>query len=205
VVAPDYRLSVFEPYPAAFDDACRTLVWMHDNAAELRIRQEWLVVGGESAGGGLAAAVALHARDTGDVPVAFQMPLYPMLDDRMNTGSARGNDAPVWNTRSSRNAWRLYLDGRYRTPDVPAYAAPARAADLAGLPPVATFVGELDPFRDETIAYVDRLRAAGVPAALQIVPGAFHGFDAVAPRASISRNAFEFLTNAFRSAGIDTV
>jgi acetyl esterase/lipase len=200
VVVPDYRLSVDAPYPAALEDAYETLLWMKDHARTLGIRDDQLMVGGDSAGGGLAAAVSLYARDLGEVAVAFQMPLYPMLDDRMDTESAVGNDAPVWNSLSNENAWSLYLGERFGTMDVPAYAAPARADDLSGLPPAVTFVGALEPFRDETVQYVARLKKAGVPVDFQIFPGCYHAFETVSPGATVSRQAIEFFLQSYDRA-----
>lgn len=196
-VLPDYRRSTEAPYPAALEDCYLALVWMHERAEELGISRRQLFVGGDSAGGGLTAAVCLRARDEGTIPVAFQLPLYPMLDDRGITASSRGNDAPVWNTASNETAWRLYLRG---VDEVPAYAAPARAEDLRGLPPACTFVGSIDPFRDETAEYVRRLRAAGVEAWLREFPGCFHAFDLLAYPAQPARQARRFLRDAFRHA-----
>ncbi len=196
VVLPDYRLSVEAPYPAALDDCYDALLWLRDHAGDLGVADDQLVVGGESAGGGLTAAVTLVARDRGEVAVAFQMPLYPMIDDRP-TASSRDNSAPVWNSNTNTAAWDLYL-GDTRGGDVPAYAAPARATDLAGLPPTLTFVGDIEPFHDEVVDWCQRLRAAGVPVSLEIYPGAFHGFDLVAGFAPISRKARAFLIDGFR-------
>lgn len=196
-VLPDYRRSTEAPYPAALEDCYLALEWMHQHAEELGINRRQLFVGGDSAGGGLTAAVCLRARDEGTIPVTFQLPLYPMLDDRGITASSRGNDAPVWNTASNETAWRLYLRG---VDEVPAYAAPARAEDLRGLPPACTFVGSIDPFRDETAEYVRRLRAAGVEAWLREFPGCFHAFDLLAYPAQPARQARRFLRDAFRHA-----
>jgi hypothetical protein len=143
VVLPAYRLSTQAPYPAA-PDCYDALLWLRDHASDLGIADDQLVVGGESAGGGLTAAVTLAAPDRGGVAVAFQEPLYPMIDDR--------------GTASSRD---LYL-GHLRGGDVPAYAAPARAADLAGLPPTLPFVGDIEPFHDEVVDWCQRLQSAGV-------------------------------------------
>jgi acetyl esterase/lipase len=189
IVAPAYRLAPEAPYPAALDDAYTALLWLRDHAAELRVRSDQLGVAGNSAGGGLTAAVTLLARDRGEIAVAFQMPLYPMIDDRCETASARENDAPVWDAVTNRNAWRIYLGALAGSRDLPPYAASARATDLTGLPPTFTYVGELEPFRDEVVAYVDRLRAAGVPVAFEVYQGCYHGFDVVAPRAGVSRRA----------------
>jgi acetyl esterase/lipase len=196
VVLPDYRLSTQAPYPAALDDCYDALIWLRDNVAELGVAEDQLVIGGESAGGGLTAGLTLLSRDRGEVAVAFQMPLYPMIDDRP-TPSSRDNHAPVWNTATNNAAWDLYL-GNLRGGDVPAYAAPARATDFAGLPPTLTFVGDVEPFHDEVLDYVARLRAGGVPVTSAVYPGAFHGFDLVAPSAPISRQARAFLLDGFR-------
>jgi acetyl esterase/lipase len=202
VVAPDYRKSLAAPYPAALHDAYAALVWMKENAAELGIRDDQLFVMGQSAGGGLTAAVTLMARDRGDVKVAFQLPLYPMIDDRNETASARDNDAPVWSEKHNKLAWRLYL-GDLSGGDVPKYAAPARETDYASLPPTATFVGELDPFRDETIAYVENLRAAGVPVEFKRFEGCYHGFDGIGANTRVGREANEFVHEQFTKA-VDT-
>lgn len=193
VVAPDYRVSTEAPYPAALDDCYDTLIWMKENARELGVDDDRLMVGGQSAGGGLAAAVSLRARDTGEVRIALQFPLYPMIDDRMQTESARENNAPVWNSDTNRWAWRLYLGERFGG-DVPAWAAPARAEDLRGLPPTVTFVGDLEPFRDETISYVNRLREADVPVQCEVFERCFHAFDVVHPQAAVSDRARRFWT-----------
>jgi acetyl esterase/lipase len=200
VVAPEYRLAGEAPYPAALEDAYTALRWLAASATDLGARDDQLVVGGESAGGGLAAAVALAARDRGDVAIAFQVPLYPMLDDRCETASVRDNDGPAWDERVNRIAWRVYLGDLAGTDGVPPYAAPARAADLHGLPPAITFVGTLDPFLDEISTYVERLRAAGVPVDFATFEGAYHGFDVIAPGAAVSRRATEFAMACYRDA-----
>jgi acetyl esterase/lipase len=202
IVAPDYRKSFEAPYPAAVNDCYATLLWMKRHAAELGIRDDQLIVMGQSAGGGLTAAVSLMARDRGDVRIAFQLPLYPMIDDRMTTESARDNDAPLWSSAHNRLGWKLYL-GRLAGNDVPKYAAPARETDYARLPPAATFVGDLDPFRDETLQYVEHLRAAGVPIECRVFPGCYHGFDIIRPDARVSRAANGFMCEQLARA-VDT-
>lgn len=199
IVAPDYRKSVEAPYPSALNDCYATLLWMKENALELGIRQDQLIVAGQSAGGGLTAAVSLMARDRGDVNIAFQLPLYPMIDDRMTTESARDNNAPVWSSRHNRLAWDLYL-GELRGDEVPKYAAPARENDLSNLPPTATFVGSLDPFRDETIQYVEGLRAAGVPVAFHLFDHCYHGFDMLGAKTDVGKAANDFLREKFARA-----
>ena len=201
IVAPDYRLSVDAPYPAALDDCYKILLWMKARAKKLGIRDDQLMVGGESAGGGLTVALALLARDRGTVNLAFQMPLYPMLDDRLQSESARENNAYVWNSDTNRWGWKLYL-GELFGKSVPIYAAPGRAADYRNLPPAVTFVGDIEPFRDETIQYVKDLKAAGIPVDFRIYKGAYHGFDIISPKADISKAARDFLMESFKYATV---
>lgn len=196
VVLPDYRLSVVEPYPAALDDCYDALVWLRDHAAGLGARDDQLAVGGESAGGGLAAATCLLARERGEVAVAFQVPLYPMIDDRP-TPSSTGSTAPVWSSVTNDAGWDAYLGPLRSSASVPATAAPARAEDLRGLPPVLTFVGDAEPFHDEVVTWTERLREAGVRVESRVYPGCFHAFDLMAPRARVSREATAFLVEGF--------
>lgn len=200
VVAPDYRLSPEAPYPAALDDCCAALCWMRDHAEEYGICADKLMVGGDSAGGGLTAAVTIRARDERLAPIAFQMPLYPMLDDRMITESCRDNDAPVWNIMSNTSAWKLYLGELSGREDVPAYAAPGRLTDYSGLPPAFTFVGSIEPFRDETIAYMENLRAAGVPVEYKVFDGCYHAFDMMCGKSEPAKEATALLLDSFRRA-----
>ena len=195
IVAPDYRKALELPYPAAFNDCYDTLLWIRDNAASIGGRTDRFIVAGHSAGGGLAAAVSLKATDTGDVKIAFQMPLYPMIDDRQDSASAVGNDAPVWDEAANRMAWSRYLDG---VMNVTPYAAAARCTDYTKLPPTITYVGSLEPFRDETKIYVESLRRADIPVEFEIFDGAFHGFDFMVPDAPISKRANRFLTENFQ-------
>lgn len=200
VVAPDYCLSTQAPYPAALEDCYAALLWLKGHAAELNVRPDRLMVGGESAGGGLAAALAIYARDRNEVAIAFQMPLYPMLDDRMITVSTRDNDAPVWNTKSNVNAWKLYLGALYGREDVPTYAAPSRLENFSGLPPAFTYVGGIEPFCDETVQYMERLKAAGVQAEYHVFEGCYHGFDILAKRSAPARQARALLMESFDRA-----
>lgn len=200
VVAPDYRLSTQQPYPAALTDCYQALLWMRVQAEGLGVRSDQLFVGGNSAGGGLCVALCLMARDRDDVRLAFQMPLYPMLDDRMITPSSRDNDAPVWDSTANALAWKLYLGPLYQSEQVPAYAAPARARDVSGLPPAYSFVGDIEPFYDETRMYMERLRRAWIAAELDVYPGCFHGFNVGFPKAPISRRATRRYQDAFAKA-----
>ena len=199
VVAPDYRLSLDAPYPAALEDCHDALLWMRQHAGALGIREDQLMVGGESAGGGLAAALTLYERDHNGVKIAFQMPLYPMLDDRMTNESAMENNAPVWDSETNRIAWDLYLGDLERN-NMPLYAAPARAVDFSNLPPAVTFVGDLEVFRDETVQYVEHLRQAGVPVDFEQYAGCYHAFDRMNPYADVSRKALSFLMKSYKYA-----
>ncbi len=198
VVSPGYRLAPLAPYPAALDDCYTALVYLKEHAAELGVRCDQLMVGGESAGGGLCAAGCIKARDTGAVNVAFQMPLYPMLDDR-DTESSRDNHGRVWNTRKNHLAWRCYLRGQDRNSLSP-YAAPARLTDLSGLPPAYTFVGDGEPFYAETVLFAKRLKACGVPASVDVYHTDMHAFDMMRPEAPMSREAVRRFNEHFAYA-----
>ena len=200
VVAPDYRLSTEKPYPAALEDCYAVLVWIKENCTDLGIDPNCIFVGGMSAGGGLTAALCIYARDKKEVAVAYQMPLYPMLDDRMDTASMKDNDAPSWNARSNENAWKLYLNELCATNEVPSYAAPSREKDLSGLPPACSFIGTADPFYDETVLYMKELEKAGVPVDFAEFEGGFHAFEKLCPKAPVSRRAIDFMMRSFRYA-----
>jgi len=173
VVCVNYRLSIEAPYPAALEDCHAALCWMKEHAGELGINDSQIMVGGESAGGGLTAALCMYARDKGSVNIAYQMPLYPMLDDR-DTESSKDNHAPIWNTKRNHAAWKLYLKG---LSEISPYAAPARQTDYSNLPPAYTFVGDIEPFYCETLTYIENLKAAGVEASVDVYPNWFHAYD----------------------------
>lgn len=199
IVAPAYTLSTEAPYPAALEDAHLALLYMKTHAKDLGIRDDQLMVGGESAGGGLAAALTHYARDLGSVNIAFQMPLYPMLDDRMDTDSMKENDAPIWDAHMNAMAWKRYL-GPLWNKEVPIYAAALRATNYDALPPALTFVVDLDPFRDETLLYMKHLEEAGIPIHLKMLKGAYHGFDRVHPKGALSMEAQDFFLKGFSYA-----
>lgn len=186
-VSVDYRLAPESRYPEPLEDCYAGLRWVQANAASLGVDARRLGIGGASAGGGLAAGLALLARDRGELPLAFQALIYPMLDDRMITPSSAWND-PVWPPAANRFGWRSYL-GELAGDAVPAYAAAARATELARLPRSFISVGALDGFSDEDIDYAVRLRHAGVPTELHVYPGAPHGFDGLAANTAIARRA----------------
>jgi acetyl esterase/lipase len=184
-VSVDYRLAPETPYPGPLEDCYAGLRWVHEHAAELGIDPARTGVSGASAGGGLAAGLALLARDRGELPVAFQVLIYPMIDDRQVTASSH-LDVPVWGPANNTFGWQSYLGELYATDAIPAYAAASRAADLAGLPPAFIMVGTLDGFMDEDIDYARRLNAAGVPADLHVFAGAPHGFDSLMPGTAVA-------------------
>lgn len=197
VLTPDYRLAGQSPYPAALEDCYAALLYLAARMEALGAAPHLLAVGGESAGGGLTAAVCMAARDRGEVSVAFQTPLYPMLDDR-DTPSSRRNFRLPWNTWFNHMAWRAYL--RDVPGDPPPLAAPARQTDYAGLPPCYTFVGDREPFCCETLAYVDNLRKAGVEAHADVYPTGCHAFDMLTPFRRISRQARDAFEARFAEA-----
>lgn len=190
VASVEYRLAPEHPYPAPLEDCYAALTWL---AALPAVDPRRVAIGGASAGGGLAAALALLARDRGEVAPAFQLLVYPMLDDR----SCDSGDKPnyrLWNARANRFGWTAYLG----TAD-PVVAVPARCEDLSGLPPTWIGVGDNDLFHDEDLAYAERLKSAGVPCQVEVVPGVFHGFDLVAPKAQVSQRFFASQCDALRS------
>ncbi len=189
VLAPDYTLSVFSPYPAAQQDCYQSLLWLRDNAVDIGVNDSQLAVGGESAGGGLCASVCMMARDRGEVNVAFQTPLYPMLDNR-DTPSSEKNFSPVWNTPLNHLAWRLYLRGIPEEELTP-YAVPALQTDYAGLPPAYTFVGDGEPFYCETLQYIENLQKAGVEAKADVYHYNVHAVDMLEPLNEVGQTASE--------------
>ncbi len=188
VASVEYRLAPEYPYPAPLEDCYAGLRWLASSADELDLDQERIAIGGASAGGCLAAGLALLARDRGEVPVSFQLLVYPMLDDRNITPSSHTVvDPKVWNRDANLVGWNAYLAGRAGAEDISPYAAPARATDLAGLPPAYINVGDLDLFLDEDIAYAQALMRADVPVELHVYPGAFHGSSNFVSRSALSR------------------
>jgi acetyl esterase len=199
VVSVDYRLAPEHPFPAPVEDCFAALQWTAKNAGTLRIDPARIAVGGVSAGAGLAAAVALMARDRGGPELFFQMLDIPELDDRLETPSMRAfADTPLWNLPNAVQSWRHYLGPRDEDQPVSPYAAPARATDLVGLPPAYVSVCAFDPLRDEGIAYAQRLAQDGVPTELHLFPGTFHGSSGSVPLARVSLRMRAELVDAVR-------
>lgn len=192
VASVEYRLAPETVAPGAVEDCYAALRWLHDNADALSLDRQRFAVGGNSAGGGLAAALALLARDRNEIPLCFQLLIYPMLDDRTAVRDA-AQDNPhtgefVWTRSSNLVGWRSLLGHEPGAPAVARYAVPAREADVAGLPPAYVTVGMLDLFLEEDIDYARRLMAAGVPTELHVLPGAYHGFELAGDAALVQRS-----------------
>jgi triacylglycerol lipase len=206
VVSVDYRLAPETRFPGAVEDGYAALRWLHAEAASLGVDAGRIAIGGESAGGGHAAALAIHARDRGEIPILLQVLDSPMIDDR--TGST-ADPHPycgefVWPAANNRYGWRALLGAEPGGPETPYGAAPARVADLAGLPAAFIVVGALDLFLEEDLEYARRLARAGAAVELHVIPGAFHGFGAAglqAPQVEATlRLRNEALARAFRCA-----
>lgn len=201
VVTVDYRLAPENPYPAGLDDCYAALVWMHQQAEVLRIDPARIAVYGVSAGGGLAAALCILARDRSGPAICFQHLSIPELDDRLDTPSARAfTDTPIWKRSLAETSWDYYLGSAWRrgADDVPVLAAPARATDLAGLPPALINTMEFDPLRDEGLLYAMQLLSAGVSVEVHSYPGTFHG-SAIFPT-RVSRQQARDSEDALRRA-----
>ena len=188
IASVEYRLAPEHPFPAPLEDCYAGLVWLASAAETLGIDRARIAIGGASAGSGLAAGLALLARDRGQVRPCFQLLVYPMLDDRNVTNSSYAvTDPRVWNRDANVVGWSAYLAGKAGTEGVSPYAAPARARDLAGLPPAYINVGTLDLFVDEDVAYAQALIAAEVPVELHVYPGVFHGSPTLAPTSPVAQ------------------
>lgn len=200
IVSPDYRLSLEAPYPAGVEDCYDALLWMKEHAKELGIRENQIAVGGDSSGASFAVSLCMMARDRGDVNIAFQMPLFPVLDDSMTSESMKDNNAPLVDSNLVYLAWKFYLGDLFETENVPVYAAPARAKDYSGLPPFISYVGGIDPLRDDDVTYAENLKRAGVPVRFQVFEGGFHGFEEFCPDAEVSIRAKRFFVDSYKYA-----
>ncbi|HEY4006153.1 MAG TPA: alpha/beta hydrolase [Pseudonocardia sp.] len=189
LLSVDYRFAPEHPYPSAVEDSYAALRWAAAHAGELGVDPARIAVMGDSAGGGMAAALALMARDRGGPALAAQILVYPMLDDRTTRPDPQIAPFAMWTTDDNITGWGCLLGDAAGGPDVPSYAAPARATDLTGLPPAYLEVGQLDIFRTEDLAYAERLSQAGVPVELHLHPGVPHAFDVFAPDSAVTRRA----------------
>jgi acetyl esterase/lipase len=184
-VSVDYRLAPETPYPGPLEDCYAALRWTYEHAEELGIDRARIGTYGLSAGGGLAVALSLLARDRGEYPIAFQLLDCPMLDDRQDTTSIRADGLYVWDASANQLGWASYLGERYGAADLEPYAAAARATDLTGLPPTCIVVGSIDGFRDEDVTYAQRLNRAGVPCELHVMAGLPHAYLIVPGAAAV--------------------
>lgn len=186
VVSVDYRCAPKHPFPAGLDDCYAALQWVASHSKDLGVDVSRIAVGGNSAGGGLAAALSQFALDRQEVKIVFQLLVYPMLDDRTVLRTDIDDSSNItWSQKSNRYGWESYLGKKCGTDDVPAYSVPARRADLTGLPKTWIGVGTLDVFHDEDVAYAQRLKDCGIECEIDIVSGAFHGFDVFDPQVPI--------------------
>ena len=200
ILSTNYRLAPEDPFPAPVEDCYSSLKWFVENSKNLDVDKSRIAIGGGSAGGGLAAGLAIMTRDRGEIQIAFQLLIYPMIDDRnISPSSHTVTDPRTWNREKNIFAWKAYLGKSAEDGDVSPYAAAARAKDLFGLPPAYIAVGELDLFLDEDIEYAQRLLQAGVPTELHVYPGATHGFDSILT-AAVSRRFREERDSAVRKA-----
>ena len=201
-VSVDYRLAPETPHPGPVEDCYAALKWLHSHAQELGVDTTRIAIGGASAGGGLTAGLALLTRDRGEVPLAFQLLIYPMLDDRTVTSAEPHpyTGEYIWTHDANRFGWTALLGQEPGSPDISPYASAARADHLEGLPSTFISVGTLDLFLEEDMEYARRLMRAGVPTELHVYPGAFHGFNMMAS-AKVSqafvRDQIDALTRAF--------
>jgi acetyl esterase/lipase len=201
IVGVDYRLAPEHPHPVPIEDCYAALRWLHQSAQELGVDSTRIAVMGESAGAGLAASLALLARDRGEFPLAFQLLIGPMLDDRTAASAPKNPYVGefIWTNKSNYFAWQSLLGCAPGSREIAEYAAAARHTQLAGLPPAFIAVGALDLFLDEDIEYAQRLARAGVPIELHVYPGAYHGFDGMG-EAAVSKAVMRAAENALRRA-----
>jgi acetyl esterase/lipase len=199
MLSVEYRRAPEHPYPTPLEDAYAALRWLHDHAAELGVDPERIGVMGDSAGGGMAAALTILTRERGGPKIARQILLMPMLDDRTTTPDPLIEPFLIWSYDDSRTAWPALLGADAGGDQVPATAAPARLQDAADLPPAYIEVGQLDVFRDEDTAYATKLSRAGVEVEFHLRPGVPHEFDSIAPDSDVARRAIADRIRALKS------
>lgn len=201
VAAVNYRLAPAHPFPAPIEDCYTALRWLHAEAQGLGVLPDRIAIAGASAGGGLAAGLALMAHDRNEVPVAFQLLIYPMLDDRTAVRTDIDlSGVRLWNNRCNRFGWTSYLRNSPGSEYVHPYAAPARRESLSALPPTWIGVGTLDLFHDEDVIYAKRLRDSGVACELRVVEGAYHAFDRFSPKANVVKQFRQSYISAMKGA-----
>ena len=201
VAAVNYRLAPGHPFPAPIEDCYTALRWLHAEAKELGVLPDRIAIGGSSAGGGLAAGLALMAHDRNEVPLAFQLLIYPMLDDRTAIRTDIDlSGVRLWNNSCNQFGWTCYLRNAPGRENIHPYAAPARRESLSGLPSAWIGVGTFDLFRDEDVTYAKRLRDSGVACELRVVEGAYHAFDRFSPRANVVKQFRQSYLNAMKNA-----
>ncbi len=198
-LAVDYRLAPEHPFPTPVEDVYAGLQWLHEHATELAVDPARIAVMGDSAGGGLAAAVSILARDRGGPAIARQLLIFPMLDDRTTIPDPHIVPYAAWTYEDNITGWQAFLGARAGGTEVPALAAPARLEDATGLPPAYLEVGQLDIFRDEDLAYALLLSRGGVPVELHLTPGAPHEYDAIAYQSDAARRAMADRIRVIRS------
>ncbi|MDR7384415.1 alpha/beta hydrolase [Promicromonospora iranensis] len=199
MLSVEYRRAPEHPYPTPVEDAYAALRWLHDHAAELSVDPDRIGVMGDSAGGGMAAALTILTRERGGPKIARQILLMPMLDDRTTTPDPLIEPFLIWSYDDSRTAWPALLGDAAGGDQVPATAAPARLSDAAGLPPAYIEVGQLDVFRDEDLAYATTLSRAGVEVEFHLRPGVPHEFDSIAPESGVARRAIADRVRALKA------
>ncbi len=195
VLAPDYTKSLEKPFPAALDDCYLALKYLLDHSKEYGVNPNQIFVGGNSAGGGLTVSLSLLARDKKEVNIACVFPLYPMIDCN-NTTTNNNNDAPVWNTYSNKLAWDLYLNTKERN-NISKYASPSLETDYSNLPPAFTYIGTIDPFYEETLTYVNKLKDNDIEVHVKEFEGCFHGFDIVGFDTKVGKEAATYLLDCY--------
>ncbi len=202
VVSVDYRLAPETHFPGSLEDNYTALRWLYKNADSLGVDRKRIAIGGESAGGGHSAQLAIAARDRKEIPILFQLLIYPMLDDRTGSTSPVPPNIGkfVWTAESNRFGWTSLLGMPAGSASVPAGSVPSRVENLAGLPPAFISVGSIDLFVDEDVEYARRLIDAGIPAELHVIPGAYHGYDLLAPDTAVSKRFTESWTVALNRA-----
>ncbi len=200
IVSPKYRKAFEEPYPAAINDCYDSLLWAKNNHGDIGIYKDRFIVGGPSAGGGLTTATSLLVRNKEDIDIAFQLPIYPMIDCTQPYDVNRYIESPMWGTASNRLGWEAYLSNLYNNNlEIPSYASVSKENNLCDLPPTISLIGTLDPFYIETKNYIEKLKESNVPVEFAIFEGCFHAFDIEQPNTNVAREAEKFILDKYAS------